>query len=166
MKKLSNLSAEKISQCTLYILISVAVVVFALFFFVGYDMPFIDNPDFNAPLFTDLLLAVMVLFLLMTAGLTGYAFLHSSKLNQGMDKTTNGIPSRKLSRTVWLGTLAIMIVCFVFGSSLPMKINGEEYADSFWLRTSDMFVSASLLLLIGAIGAVIFGATRYIRKRK
>ena len=166
MKKLSNLSAEKISQRTLYILISVAVVVFALFFFVGYDMPFIDNPDFNAPLFTDLLLAVMVLFLLMTAGLTGYAFLHSRKLNQGMDKTTNGIPSRKLSRTVWLGTLAIMIVCFVFGSSLPMKINGEEYADSFWLRTSDMFVSASLLLLIGAIGAVIFGATRYIRKRK
>ena len=38
---------------------SLAVVVFALFFLVGYDMPFLENPDFNAPLFTDVLIILM-----------------------------------------------------------------------------------------------------------
>ena len=47
----------------------------------------------------------------------------------------------------------------------PMLINGENYADWLWLKLSDMFVITSLLMLVAGIGAVCFGATRYIRKK-
>ena len=62
-------SAEQISQQVFFILIGLAVVVFALFFLVGYDMPFLENPDFNAPLFTDVLIILMWLFLIGGVGL-------------------------------------------------------------------------------------------------
>ncbi len=45
----SNKSAENISQRIFYLLIGLAILVFGLFFLVGYDMPFDENPDFNAP---------------------------------------------------------------------------------------------------------------------
>ena len=51
-------SAEKISQQVFYIMIGLAVLVFGLFFLVGYDLPFEENPDFNAPLFTDVLITI------------------------------------------------------------------------------------------------------------
>ena len=53
MKKIfefRNKSAERISQQVFYIMIALAVIVFGLFFLVGYDMPFEENPDFNAHL--------------------------------------------------------------------------------------------------------------------
>lgn len=45
-----------------------------------------------------------------------------------------------------------------------MQVNGNEYGDWLWLKLSDMFVFTSLLMLLGAIVAVLFGATRYVRK--
>ena len=45
-----------------------------------------------------------------------------------------------------------------------MLVNGNDYNDWFWLKLSDMFVLASVLLLIAAIGVVLFGVTRYVRK--
>lgn len=55
--KISNIkkwSTEKLSQSIFYVLVGFAVITFFLFFFVGYDMPFEENPDFNAPFFTNL----------------------------------------------------------------------------------------------------------------
>lgn len=50
--KISNIkkwSTEKLSQSIFYVLVGFAVITFFLFFCVGYDMPFEENPDFNAP---------------------------------------------------------------------------------------------------------------------
>ena len=65
-------SAEQVSQRIFYILIALAVLVFGLFFLVGYDMPFEENPDFTAPLFTDVLIGLMWLFLVGGIGLAIY----------------------------------------------------------------------------------------------
>ena len=73
---------------------------------------------------------------------------------------------RRIFRITWLGTLAILVLSFLLGSSDSMLINGENYADWIWLKLSDMFVITSLLMLVAGIGAVCFGATRYIRKKK
>lgn len=58
-KNVRQWSTEKISQRVFYCLLGLAALVFALFFLVGYDMPFEENPDFNAPLFTNVLLFLM-----------------------------------------------------------------------------------------------------------
>ena len=158
-------SAEQVSQRIFYILISLAVLVFGLFFLVGYDMPFEENPDFNAPLFTDVLIGLMWLFLVGGIGLAIYSMWKDYRGSRS-EAVVNGVPVRRIFRITWIGLLALLVLTFALGSSAPMLINGENYADWLWLKLSDMFVITSLLMLLAGMGAVIFGATRYIRKVK
>lgn len=71
---------------------------------------------------------------------------------------------RKIGYSVAGGTFFILLLTFLLGSSAPMKINGADFTDAFWLRVSDMFVSSSLLLIVAAVAVVIYGSTKYIRK--
>ena len=158
-------SAEQVSQRIFYILIALAVLLFGLFFLVGYDMPFEENPDFNAPLFTDVLIGLMWLFLVGGIGLAIYSMWKDYRGSRS-EAVVNGVPVRRIFRITWIGLLALLVLTFALGSSAPMLINGENYADWLWLKLSDMFVITSLLMLLAGMGAVIFGATRYIRKVK
>lgn len=158
-------SAEQVSQRIFYILIALAVLVFGLFFLVGYDMPFEENPDFNAPLFTDVLIGLMWLFLVGGIGLAIYSMWKDYRGSRS-EAVVNGVLVRRIFRITWIGLLALLVLTFALGSSAPMLINGENYADWLWLKLSDMFVITSLLMLLAGMGAVIFGATRYIRKVK
>ena len=163
--KSKNKSAEQVSQRIFYILIALAVLVFGLFFLVGYDMPFEENPNFNAPLFTDVLIGLMWLFLVGGIGLAIYSMWKDYRGSRS-EAVVNGVPVRRIFRVTWIGLLALLVLTFALGSSAPMLINGENYADWLWLKLSDMFVITSLLMLLAGMGAVIFGATRYIRKVK
>ena len=163
--KSKNKSAEQVSQRIFYILIALAVLVFGLFFLVGYDMPFEENPDFNAPLFTDVLIFLMWLFLVGGVGLAVFSMWKDYRRSKS-EAVVNGVPVRRIFRFTWIGLLAVLGLSFALGSSDPMLINGENYADWLWLKLSDMFVITSLLMLLAGIGTVVFGATRYIRKRK
>ena len=163
--KSKNKSAEQVSQRIFYILIALAVLVFGLFFLVGYDMPFEENPDFNAPLFTDVLIGLMWLFLVGGIGLAIYSMWKDYRGSRS-EAVVNGVPVRRIFRITWIGLLALLVLTFALGFSAPMLINGENYADWLWLKLSDMFVITSLLMLLAGMGAVIFGATRYIRKVK
>lgn len=167
MQKTSNIihkSAEKISQRVFYILIGVAVAVFGAFFLIGYDMPFDDNPDFNAPLFTDALILIMWLMLGIAIVLAVWAAVKEYRTDKADSAVVNGIPCGKIRRFVWAGTLLLLILSFALGASAPLLVNGANYEDWLWLKVSDMFVCSSLALLAVAIVAVVFGATRYIRK--
>ena len=138
--------------------------VFALFYLVGYDLPFDENPDFNAPLFTDVLIVLMVLVLLLALCMIGFSAWRSHRSGSRQDAVVNGVPARKIARITWFSTFGLLVIGFAVGSSTPMLVNGNDYNDWFWLKLSDMFVLASVMLLIAAIGVVLFGVTRYVRK--
>lgn len=165
--KISNIKkwpTEKLSQSILYVLVGFAVITFFLFFFVGYDMPFEENPDFNAPFFTNLLLVTMWIFCLLALCLAIYSFVRAGKRNSKGKMKMNGIPAGNIVWITWGGTLALLVLTFVLGSSGMILINGQAFTDWLWLKLSDMFIWSSATLLLCAIGAVLFGATRYIRK--
>lgn len=164
--KVKNWSTEKISQCVFYVLLALSSLVFVLFFLVGYDMPFEENPDFNAPLFTNVLIFLMWGLLIGCFLLAIYSFVRSYRKAAAQDANIHGVPARKISRVTWLGTLGLLVLTFLVGSTTPIWVNGNTYGDWFWLKISDMLVYTSIILLLGAIFAVIFGATRYIRKGK
>ena len=161
----SNKSAEQISQKVFRLMIGLAVLVFGLFYLIGYDLPFDENPDFNAPLFTDVLIFLMWLFLIGGIGLAVYSMVKDYRSSRS-EAVVNGVPVRRIFRITWLTLLAVLVLTFLLGGSDPMLINGENYADWLWLKLSDMFVITSLLMLLAGIGAVCFGATRYIRKKQ
>ena len=165
-KNVRQWSTEKISQRVFYCLLGLAALVFALFFLVGYDMPFEENPDFNAPLFSNVLLFLMWALFVLAFCLAVYSIVNSYRKNASKEKMVHGIPAKKIFHITWIGTLVLLVATFLLGSSSPMLINGNEYGDWLWLKLSDMFVFTSLLMLLGAIVAVLFGATRYVRKNK
>lgn len=164
--KFAKLAEERISQRVLYVLIGIAALVFVLFFSVGFYAPFAENPAFNAPLLTDALIVFMWILLGLTVLVMLLSVFHTVKTISVKQRVVNGIPTYKITIAVFGTTFLCLVLSFLFGSSESMVINGATYADKFWLKASDMFVTSSLVLLLAAIGASVFGATRYYRKRK
>lgn len=168
--KTSNLktwSSEKISRRIFYLLIGVSVVIFGLFFLVGYDMPFEENPDFNAPMFTSALIVLMCVLLVVAFVLAVASFATAQRNGAVLENAeVRQIPERGIARCIWGGLALLLLVTFCLGSSVPIPVNGSDYADWTWLKASDMLVYTSLVLLLCAFVAVAFGATRYIRKKK
>lgn len=158
--------AERISQAVLYAVVGLAVVVFALFRFVGYDTPYYDNPELNAPLLTDVLVGFMSLLTLAAVIIVLWAACRSFGKNRSATKVVNGIHAARLARIVVALVVLTLAATFMLGSTHPITVNGEAYADAFWLRTAAMFVDSSLLLIAVAVGAVVFGTTRSVRKDK
>ena len=116
------------------------------------------------PFFTNLLLVTMWIFFLLALCLAIYSFVRASKRNSKGEMKMNGIPAGNIVWITWGGTLALLVLTFVLGSSGMILINGQAFTDWLWLKLSDMFIWSSATLLLCAIGAVLFGATRYIRK--
>ena len=159
-----KIDKKKLSSRVLYVLVGFIVVVFALFWLIGYDRPFDEDGNFNAPLFTDVLLVFMLILPAGACGVAVWSAIRSNKASGGGERVVNNIPVRMIGRCVAGGTALALVLTFLFGSSAPMKINGADYADTFWLKASDMFVATSLLMIVAAVGAVVYGATKYIRK--
>lgn len=157
-------SSEKISQRIFYFIVGLGGVVFGLFFLIGYDMPFEENPDFVAPLFTDVLLSLMCLLLLVSVLLVIWAIVHTARSSQQDDEVSHGIRERRISQVTWGVTGALLLITFVLGSSSPILVNGQNYQDWLWLKVSDMLVYSAIIMMIIAVVSVLFGATRYIRK--
>lgn len=59
------MNIEKFSKYLLGGLIGISVLIFALFFFVGFGEPYEENPKMNAPIFTDGVLILMGVFVIV-----------------------------------------------------------------------------------------------------
>lgn len=159
-----KIDTKKLPSRVLYILIGVIALVFVLFWLIGFDRPYIDDPNFNEPMLTDVLMILMILMTIGGIAIVIWSLVHDMKISGKGDAYSNNIPVKKIGYYVAGGTFVILLLTFIIGSSSPMKINGADYTDVFWLKVSDMFVSSSILLIIAAIAAVIYGSTKYIRK--
>ena len=63
MKCMKN--PTRLSHAVLVVLVVITVIVFAAFWLVGFNMPFMDDPRFNAPLLTDVVIAFVYLMLFL-----------------------------------------------------------------------------------------------------
>lgn len=169
MRKHENIHhwpTEKISQTILYIIVGLTILIFALFYLVGYNMQSVEDPSFNAPLLTDVLLIFMVLLLTVAAVIGIAAVIVGLRKRDSGDKVVNGVPAAKISFITFGVTFLLLLLTFVFGSTDSMMINGHQFTDVVALKLTDMFVQTSLVMIVIAVAAMIFGYTRYIRKGK
>ena len=102
------MTAEQVSTRVLYVLVALAVVVFGAFFLIGYDVPYEDNPEFNAPQLTDLVLVFMYVLVLLAAILAVAAVAISFKARDKSQGKVNNIPAAGASqrRTLYRRVLA------------------------------------------------------------
>lgn len=166
LRDMRRWKARHISQLVFCVLMALIVLLYALFWLVGYDRPYDDNPDLNAPLFTGtLIVAVLVLVALAVAavvvsGVRTFGHMH------GAGARENGIASMRIAIGTAVAVVALMGVTFALAPTGDMSVNGTVYADALWLRMAEMFVDTSLLLLAAAVVAVACGYLRRAARRK
>ena len=158
-------STEKRSMSVFYPLVALAVVVFATFWFVGFDRPFDAYPNFNAPLFTDAILILSYLLMLLTLAVGLWSIVRGLKLRGKTDAKDNNIPVKAIGYIIFVGAIVLLVLTFLAGSAQPLTINGVKYNDWLWLKVSDMFINTSLVMLLLAVAAVVYGATKYNRRK-
>lgn len=157
-------SEAQTASVVFYAIIGLTIVMFALFRFVGFDRPYDDNPDYNAPLFTGTLITFMCLLVAATLGIAIWSACNTWRKNGNEGSVVNKIPARKIALTVGIGMVAALALMFATGSTTPLAIGGHLYDNALALRTADMFINTAILLIVIAVGAVIFGATQHKRK--
>ena len=140
--------------------------VFALFYLVGFYMPYLPDPSFNAPIFTDGVIFLMTALLLMAVCVAVAAVVKTVRKTGKGEAISNRIPVRKISMAVVIVTIGLLLLTFLLGSTGALPVNGNDFTDALWLRTADMFINTSLVLIVIAIIAVLYGATRYYRKER
>ena len=147
-------------------LVAVSALVFTAFWLVGYDMPYEEDSDFNAPLLTDMLLGYIYLLTSSAIGVTVYSIVHGIKTRGRQSLTENGVPAGRITIITWGVTFALLASTFALGSTDPIKVNGKDFCEGIWLRLSDMFIVSSGIMILLAIAAVAFGMSGYSRRMK
>ncbi len=161
MKKFdfSSQKTESITHRILFGIVAITFIVFFLFYIVGYDMPYIFEPEYNAPLLTDVLLIFLYFILALALAILVVSIVRGYK-KRDRQAFENGIPVVRIC----FGTVILVILClavtFCLGSSVPLKVNGHIFSDRLWLRLTDMFINTMLLLIAVSVICVALSFRR------
>jgi hypothetical protein len=157
---LSGGKASKVARWTGYGLLAVIAVVFGLFFIVGYNRQYAENPNFREPLLTGTVVTFVLLMLLVAVVVALWSVTQSLQRRDKSSSEYNGIPARLIAMAVAGGTILLMVITWFFGSKTQMMVNGNNFSDSFWLKTADMFVVSILIMLATAIATTLYATWR------
>ena len=116
--------------------------------------------SFVSPFFADLMLGLMYLMLVVALGVTAWSVWHTLRSRRKGDDIVNGVPAGRIGCCVAFGLIACLLLTFLLGSSSPVMTNGVRFADAFWLKTTDMFIYTSILLIIGCFVSAIVSRFR------
>ena len=147
-------------------LVAISAVVFIAFWCVGYDMPYEEDADFNAPMLTDMLLGYIYLMVVVAIGVTAYSVVHGIRTRGRQGYSENGVAAGHITIATWVFTVLLLVISFALGSTDPIKVNGKDFCEGIWLRLSDMFIISSGVMILLAILAVTFGMSGYSRRMK
>lgn len=163
---IEKIPTEKLSRTILYAMLGLTALVFGLFYLIGYDRPFEENPQFTAPLMTNVLLVFIALVFLAALALGIWTLVVSIRRRKGEGKVVNGVPVAKITYGVAGFTVLLLVLTFLLGSSSALSINGASYTETFWLKAADMFVYSAIILIVVAVGLIICGKGQGARSKR
>lgn len=147
-----------ISSRVLMVLVGIIAVAFGAFYLIGYDNPYEENPSFNAPKLTNVILIISYLLIIGTILLTVFSLVMAFRNRNKSAAVVNNVPAARIAYIVSSSVVLLLVLTFLFGSSAPMTINGKQYAQTLWLKTADMFIFTALAMLVAAIAAVAYSS--------
>lgn len=155
------------SRKVLYLIMTVTVVIFALFYFMGYSHPWAEDPDFIEPRLTTVLIIFVFLVMALAVAVTIWAVIAAIRKRGRVSNTSHKVPVMVIAVGVVTFTVVLLVISFAIGSSSAVMVNGKAYKEEGWLKAADMFVITSLVLMVIATGAVALAAIRsYLNNRK
>jgi TRAP-type C4-dicarboxylate transport system permease small subunit len=147
-----------ISSRVLMVLVGIIAVAFGAFYLIGYDNPYEENPSFNAPKLTNVILIISYLLIIGTILLTVFSLVMAFRNRNKSAAVVNNVPAARIAYIVSGSVVLLLVLTFLFGSSAPMTINGKQYAQTLWLKTADMFIFTALAMLVAAVAAVAYSS--------
>jgi len=143
------MNIEKISKITLWVLMGVSAIIFILFFVVGFDIQWEENPKMNNPQFTDVLIIWALVLCIATLIIMLISFFMYVK-EYGFNKSyiyTWGLP---------IVTLAIGAAVGMANKDEHMLINNED-----WNVPSDIIITDACIVSIAILAVITIGAIIY-----
>lgn len=143
------MNIEKISKITLWVLMGISAVIFILYFVVGFDNPYEENPKMNDPQFLDVVLIWGIVLTIATLILMLVSFFMYVK-EYGFNKSyiyTWGLP---------IITLAIGAGVGFANKDEHMLINNED-----WNVPSDIIITDACIVSIAILAVITIGAIIY-----
>lgn len=147
------------SKCVFYGLVFLTLLTFGAFFFVGYHHSYEENAAFNAPAMTDMLLVFMLSLIVLTIAVSVWSAIKHAR-NHNYAGRENLIPKREITFIVVAGTAVLLLVTFLAVSSKSIMINSISYENTIWLKMAGMFVIVSALMILVALGAILYDSLR------
>ncbi len=159
-----RMKTEQVSTLVLYILVVLTVLLFGAFFIIGFDKPYEEDPGFKAPLLTDAVLVFVYLLIVAALVIMACSVVRTIKRRDKSTDITNNVPESKILWCTAVLLLCCMVFTFLLGSSQPVKVNGTDFTQAFWLKATDMFINTVIVMLVVAVLGVAFGLSGYSRK--
>lgn len=152
-------SSYMVSYYVLYALFAIIAVVLVLFFGVGYNTE--NAAGLVEPKYTDAMLylkyALVAVTIILAVGAGLVQFCTSLKDD----------PKGAVKTIIALALVAgLIIVCYSIGSTEPILVNGEPFADETLLKMTDMFIYSMYALGVIATIATIVNMSGIFKKNK
>ncbi len=106
------------------------------------------------------MLWLMYATLALAIGVTLLSVARRLSLRTKDDEIINGVPQKRVARTVAVAFAACLAVTFALGSTDAVITNGQPFTDTFWLRVTDMFIYTTIILVIGCFAGVVVSRFR------
>ena len=149
---------EKISKYTLWAGMGISIVILLLFFVVGYDRPFEENPKFTDPMLTDALLIWTYFLVFAAIVVTIWSLIHgaTTKGTGTMKETGLIAKSGTIAWGICICSLVLGLILGFISKDENMLINGKDWNNPFDIIITDMSMVSILILLIVTICATIY----------
>ena len=115
-----------------------------------------------SPTVINILLYAIYVLLAAVAVTTVWAVVRSLRRQ---NKNTD-MPNKLPARTIAIGTAAalavVMAVAWLLAGTNPITANGTTYDSIFWLKTGDMLIGTTAVMLVALVGLMAFLAVKNI----
>ena len=113
-----------------------------------------------SPFFADLMLWLMYFAVIAAIAVTIASVVKTLRMRTKDDEVVNGVPQARITWTTAFCFVVCLAVTWLLGSSRPLLTNGQLFTSTFWLKTTDMFIYTSIILIIGCFAGVIVSRFR------
>ena len=156
------MKASKIASIVYYVLLALSVVVFVLFFCVGFgNQESLPSGFYKSPQFTDLLMWWMYILVAICGICTvvGAVTAKGGKVDSQMPAWGDTLAKVGL----WL-FVPVLLVTWFLGSKAPIMTGTGLYEDAFWLQATDAIIYTVYVLLVVTVIALVASLSGVFKK--
>lgn len=159
------MNIEKISSWLLKGLMAVIIIVFVLFFLVGYDTPYEENPNMVSPKLLDVVLVLCIA--LVIAAVIATVWSAVLKVTQGSSKEREkGLIGRTglISGVAFIGSIVIGLIVGIVQKDQHLLINGKDWHEPVESIITDTSLVSIVILLVITLAALIYSMVTKVKK--